>query len=77
MQDQERADRTMGKTRRGGLPAPTNYHRQPTLGDGSPCDGCGESIHPTDIQFAVSFSAGDLNWRFHDVCFEAWSSVKP
>lgn len=75
MSDQRRADRTADKTRRGGLPAPTDYARKPGLGDGRPCDGCGETIHPTEILFTVSMLAA-LSWRFHAVCFEAWMEFK-
>jgi hypothetical protein len=75
--DQIRAERTTDKTRRGGLPAPKDYARRPSLGDGRPCDGCGETIHPTEILFAVSFANGELSWRFHDVCCEAWVKFKP
>jgi hypothetical protein len=77
MRDQERADRTTEKTRRGGLPAPSQYIRQSTLGDGRPCAGCGETIHPTDIMFTVSFDGFSLAWRLHDVCFDAWAQFKP
>jgi hypothetical protein len=69
------ADRTKDKTRRGGLPAPTQYSRRPSLGDGRPCDGCVETIHPTDVMFTVTF-AGALSWQFHDACFDAWAEMK-
>jgi hypothetical protein len=71
-----RAAKTTDKTRRGGLPAPVGYSRKPSLGDGSPCDGCGETIQPTEMMFIVSlFDA--LAWRFHAECCEAWLKFKP
>jgi hypothetical protein len=77
MSDQQRADRTTDKTRRGGLPAPTGYARKPSLGDGRPCNGCGEVIPPTEMLFTVSFAEDSLSWMFHDVCCEAWVKSKP
>ena len=76
MTDRRRADTTTDKTRRGGLPAPTEYTRQVNIGDGRPCDGCGETIHPTEILCAVTILGG-LHWRLHDVCYEAWLKFKP
>jgi hypothetical protein len=77
MGDQGRADRTTDKTRRGGLPAATDYQRQPCLGSGRPCAGCNETMQPTDVMFTVTFFAiPDLSWQFHDVCFDAWSKFK-
>ena len=76
MSDQERADRTTAKTRRGGLPAPTGYIRKPSLGDGRPCDGCGEAVQPTEMLFTVTLAIPKLSWRFHDVCFDAWAKFK-
>jgi hypothetical protein len=72
MPHQQRADRTTDKTRRGGLPAATEHTRQVGVGDGRPCDGCGETIHPTEILSTVTI-VGGLGWRFHDVCYEAWA----
>jgi hypothetical protein len=66
MPDERRAARTADKTRRGGLPAPTDYSRQLGLGDGSPCDGCTETIAPLEILFTVRLF-GVLSWRFHAV----------
>jgi hypothetical protein len=76
MRDRQRADRTKDKTRRGGLPAPIGYARRPMLGDGTPCDGCGDAIRPTDMLFMVSFPGFDVSWRLHDVCCEAWVEFK-
>ena len=75
MPDQRRAEKTADKTRRGGLPAPAGYSRHAGLGDGRPCDGCGETVDPTEIVFTVSTSEA-LCCRFHAVCCEAWLTFK-
>jgi hypothetical protein len=64
-------DKTREKMRRGGLPAPTAHTQITGRGDGRPCDGCGETIHPSETRVVVSIMA-TLQWRFHDGCFEAW-----
>ena len=73
MSYQGRADKTRDKTRRGGLPAPTQHTLLVATGDGRPCDGCGETIHPSEEASLVSAHQA-LDWRFHDVCYEAWST---
>lgn len=68
------ADRARGcgeRDDRGGLPVPTQYTRQITIGDGLPCDGCGETIEPADILFMVKINFG-LHPRLHAACYEAW-----
>jgi len=70
-----RGDKTRDKTRRGGLPAPTAHTQLVGHGDGRPCDGCGETIHPSETASLVSVHQA-LDWRFHDGCYEAWSSFK-
>ena len=70
---QGRMDKTIDKMRRGGLPAPTEHIRVVALGDGRPCDGCGETIHPTETQSTIRVVAG-LEWRFHEECHAAWAS---
>jgi hypothetical protein len=72
---QGRIDKTRDKMRRGGLPAPTGHGRLVNLGDGRPCDGCGDTIHPTESQFTVSV-AGGLNWRYHEDCYFAWATFE-
>ena len=67
---QGRMDKTVDKMRRGGLPAPTKHNRVLALGDGRPCDGCGETIHPTEVQSAILLRG--LDWRLHD--YAAWST---
>ena len=75
MLGQRRAERTTDKTRRGGLPAPTGSSRKFALGDGRPCDGCSDTIHPTEILFSVSV-ADALSFRFHAECCDAWLKFK-
>lgn len=75
MLDQRRAQKTTDKTRGGGLPAPTEYLRQVGVGDGRPCDGCGETVHPKEMLHKVSL-LGSLYWGLHDVCYEAWAKFK-
>jgi hypothetical protein len=73
MSYQGRADKTRDKTRRGGLPAATEHTLLVNDGDGRPCDGCSETIHPSERASLVSVHQA-LCWRFHDVCYEAWST---
>jgi hypothetical protein len=75
MSDHLRADKTTHKTMRGGLPGPNGCSRQIGLGDGRTCDGCGETIEPTEILFTVTLLDA-LSWRFHAVCCEAWLKFK-
>jgi hypothetical protein len=70
--DQVRADKTEAKLRRGGLPySPAGHRRDVTIGDGSACDGCTETIAPTEKMHKVRLP-GDLDLRFHDACYTAW-----
>jgi hypothetical protein len=75
MSYQGRLDKTSDKTRRGGLPAPTEHTLLVGNGDGRPCDGCGETIHPSETASLVSVHHA-LDWRFHDGCYEAWSTFR-
>jgi hypothetical protein len=70
-----RAEKTLDKMRRGGLPAPTQHTRTIGIGDGHPCDGCTETIEPTDAEHAVRVR-GILDVRFHETCYEAWATFK-
>ena len=70
---QGRMDKTVDKMRRGGLPAPTEHTRVVALGDGRPCDGCGETVHPTEGQWTIRVGGG-LEWRLHEECYAAWST---
>jgi methionyl-tRNA synthetase len=72
---QYRFQKTTDKARRDGLPTPTEFVRQVTVGDGRQCDGCGETIQPSDMLHTVSIFGG-LSWRFHEVCYEAWKTFK-
>lgn len=72
---QGRIDKTVDKMRRGGLPAPTKHTRLVGLGDGRPCDGCGETIHPTERRCAITITVhAAFEWRFHEECYQAWAS---
>lgn len=75
MPDDRRVGKTLEKMRRGGLPAPTPHTRLVALGDGRPCDGCSETIHPTEVLCTVSVHRA-LDWRFHEACYEAWAAFK-
>lgn len=75
MPDQRRFDKTVEKMRRSGLPAATHDPRQMTVGDGTPCDGCGETIDPREQLHAVNVR-GVLALRFHAECYSAWSTFK-
>ena len=70
MPDHRRVQATLEKTHGGGLPRSTQAEPAISVGDGRPCDGCAETIHPTELVFDVAVAARRL--RFHDVCFHAW-----
>jgi hypothetical protein len=72
---QRRFEKTHEKIRHGGLSAPTHDPRQIGVGDGSVCDGCGETIEPRDHLISVNVR-GVLALRFHDKCYAAWSTFK-
>lgn len=44
---------TTTKTRRGDLPAASGELPRQSIGDGRPCDGCFETIEPTELLFGV------------------------
>lgn len=75
MPDERRAEKTRDKMRRGGLPAPTEHTRLVGEGDGRPCDGCGETIHPSETLCTVSVLHA-LDWRLHEECYDAWATFK-
>lgn len=75
MPDVRRSEKTVDKVRRGGLPTATHDPRQLSVGDGTPCDGCGETVEPSEQLLSVSVR-GVLTLRFHETCYAAWSSVK-
>jgi hypothetical protein len=74
MPDLDRARKTEEKTRRGGLPAPTMDYPKAAIGDGSPCDGCGETIDPRERSNQVNVR-GVLLLRFHVDCYVTWIHV--
>jgi hypothetical protein len=76
MADQWRADKTVDKMRRGGLPAPTEHTTTIGIGDGSPCNGCTETIEPTETMRAVRVRR-ILDLWFHDTCYTAWATFTP
>ena len=75
MPEERRADKTREKLRRAALPAPTEHSREVAAGDGRPCDGCTETIHPSEMMYTVRVWT-TLDWRFHEGCFEAWLTFR-
>jgi signal transduction histidine kinase/AmiR/NasT family two-component response regulator len=71
MPDRWRADKTLDKMRRGGLPAPTEHTRKIAVGDGRSCHGCTEPIEPTEALHDIH-ARGILDLRFHETCYVAW-----
>lgn len=71
MPDLQRARKTEHKIRRGELPAPTTDAPTLTIGDGSQCDGCGDTIEPRE-QCSELNVRGVLFLRFHTDCYSAW-----
>jgi hypothetical protein len=66
-----RTERTLDKTRRGGLPAP--YYGKIWVGPGSSklCDGCGDVITRDETEHEVEVSDA-LTFRLHAECHHAW-----
>ncbi|HEY7521289.1 MAG TPA: hypothetical protein VIE36_23605 [Methylomirabilota bacterium] len=75
MSSAQRAEKTVDRIRRGALPAPTAHTQLVADGDGQPCDGCGETIRPSETACTVSVERA-LDWRFHEVCYDAWLSFR-
>jgi hypothetical protein len=75
MPDQRRFEKTLDKIRSRGLPAATHNPRNFSLGDGSPCDGCGETVEPSEGLLTVTILEA-LSLRFHEACYAAWSTFK-
>jgi hypothetical protein len=76
MPDQRRFEKTLEKTHLGGLPAPTHDPRQLSLGDGSRCDGCGETVKVGEGLVTVGIHGIVLTLRFHETCYAAWSTFQ-
>jgi len=74
MSDQRRFEKTLDKALRGDLPAPSPKPSRKDLGDGSECDGCDETVTPTEGMITVTVG-GSL--RFHESCYAAWSTFRP
>jgi hypothetical protein len=71
----DRQERTTDKARGGGLPAPPIEPPEIGAGNGTPCDGCTETIHPTERMCTVNVY-GVATLRFHDSCHRAWITCK-
>ena len=71
MPDMRRQRKTEDKVQQGGLPGPTTDLPRVTLGDGQSCDGCSETVQPTDQTYEVHVR-GVLTLRFHPDCYSAW-----
>ena len=71
--DQCRMAATTTKTRRGDLPAASGELPRQSIGDQRLCDGCAETIPPTELLLHVIVD--DLELRFHDACSRAWESA--
>lgn len=69
---QGRIEKTLDKTRRGGLPAPTKTAADFFPGNGKACDGCGDIISTDETLYSVILR-GVLELRFHRECHVAWS----
>lgn len=76
MPDVRRALKTEDKVRRGGLPAMTADLPKITLGHGQSCDGCAETIQPTEQSYEVNVR-GLLLLLFHHECYNAWAHFNP
>lgn len=72
MPEQDRFERTVDKTRRGGLPAPT-CKADFFPGTGKACDGCGDAINSNETLYSVEVG-GIMQLRFHQECHVAWST---
>ena len=77
MPDEElRAALTVQKARRGRLPRATpNRLGEIAAGCGQPCNGCGETIEPTDVCHRVTL-AKLVSMRFHATCYKAWATFE-
>ena len=69
---QGRADKTVDKMRRGGLPRPTGDRPTVEAGTGRRCDGCGEVMTQLERMCVVMIFRVAL-LRFHEECSAAWS----
>ena len=75
MPQEERLEKTIKKTRFGGLPMPTRDAPDFFPGNGKACDGCGDAITTDDTLYCV-IVRGVLHLRFHHGCYQAWSTYE-
>jgi hypothetical protein len=75
MLEHDRVERTIARTRRGALPAPTRKAADFLPGDGKACDGCGDAITADETLYRVEL-AGIVKLRFHRECHVAWSTYE-
>jgi hypothetical protein len=75
MLEKKRIEKTINKTRLGGLPAPTRAAADFHLGNGKACDGCGDIITTRETLYRVDLR-GIVQLRFHHECYTAWNSYK-
>ena len=75
MPEQERFERTVDKTRRGGLPAHAHNTAEFLPGSGTACDGCADLIGMDEKLYRVSLR-GVMRLSFHHECYVAWSTYK-
>jgi hypothetical protein len=71
---ERRAARTRDKTLRNGLPRVNLHDAFLVTGDGRPCDGCGDTIPPSESRCQVT-ATGGISWRFHQDCYNAWMTL--
>jgi hypothetical protein len=71
LDQQSRALRTRDKARRGALPAAAQHNLVDGAGDGRPCDGCDQPIHPAAKVYIVTPTKWLPLW-FHQDCYRAW-----
>ena len=76
MPEQERFERTVDKTRRGGLPARADDTTEFLPGTGIVCDGCSDVITMDETLYRVNL-LGAIQLSFHHECYVAWSTYKP
>jgi hypothetical protein len=68
------ADARAASLARGLLPTVKALKTFAGLGNGRPCDGCGQSITPTDVEYELVF--GDFQTvRMHRDCLAIWQQA--
>jgi hypothetical protein len=71
-----RAERTIDKICGRGLPGCTNNAAAVESGNHRRCDGCGEPMRQIDRMRVVTIDRANL-LRFHDGCYNVWSTLRP